>query len=255
MSQNQRKSNGVSNFVVLVILLTGLQAAVAQVEPGTPWRDAYLTELDVDFGGTGFHARWRLHRCECGDLYAQVEQVSPDNTETGELLVVAGKVLLSRGFEDQYTDIEPLIQAPSLMLQLAYNLLARAQPQGPYAVNEKQTWEVLEKEFDFKLDTGLATGIFAAPWGVNGNGWKTVDGQHRFDLVFQFTNPLPEDPEAKGALLLSGKLDFRGRQFPFQDGTDLGGWRIQWLSRDERESEVVPAGLMLKTLRQQAGSQ
>ena len=37
---------------------------------------------------------------------------------TGELLMVDGKVLLARNFEAQDPDIEPLIQAPSLMLSV-----------------------------------------------------------------------------------------------------------------------------------------
>jgi hypothetical protein len=247
----RRNSNRVSIFVALLILIAGLQTVHAQVEEGTLWREATITELDVDFGGTGFHARWRVHRCQCGDLYAQAEQVAPDGVVSGELLMVGGQVLLSRGFEGQGEDIEPLIQAPSLMLQLAYAMLNRSQPKGPYAVNEKQAWDVKEEEIDFKLDTGLATGIFPAPWGVKGSGWETAAGHRRFDLVFQFSNPAPGDPEASGSLLLSGDLDFRKQEFPLAETTDLGGWRIQWLSLDDRESEAVPEGLTLKTLRQQ----
>ena len=59
-----------------------------------------------------------------------VEQVAPDDMLTGELLMVDGQVLLSKGFEQQGADIEPLIQAPSLMLQLAYELLNRVSPKA-----------------------------------------------------------------------------------------------------------------------------
>ncbi len=127
-------------FAGLVMLLTGSQTAFAQIEKGTLWRDAVVTELDVDFGGTGFHARWRFQHCDCGDLQVMVEQVAPDGTLTGELLMVDGQALLARGFEQQGEDIEPLIQAPSLMLQLAYSMLTRSQPKGPSAVTGKQRW-------------------------------------------------------------------------------------------------------------------
>ncbi len=88
----------------------------------------------------------------------QVEQIAPDGVLTGELLMVNGQALLTRDFEEQGVDIEPLIQAPSLMLQLAYAMLNRSQPRGPYAVNEKQYWDETEKAIDFQLNTGLATG-------------------------------------------------------------------------------------------------
>jgi hypothetical protein len=236
-------------FAAVIGLLTGLQTASAQVDQGTLWKEASITELDVDFGGTGFHARWRLHRCQCGDLYARVEQVAPDGVLTGELLMVSGKALLARGFEGQGADIEPLIQAPSLMLQLAYDMLNRSQPKGPYAVFEKQSWNVKEKDIDYKLDTGLATGIFPAPWSVKGSGWKTGSDHRRFELFFQFANPLPEDTEATGSLTLSGDLDYRIQAFPYPETTDLGGWNIQWLSLDDEESEPLPAGQTLKALR------
>jgi len=235
-----------------VLLLTGLQTTVAQVEKGTLWRDAVITELDVDFGGTGFHARWRFHRCHCGDLQIQVEQIAPDGILTGELLMVDGQVLLSRGFEQQGGDIEPLIQAPSLMLQLTYELLSRSQPKGPHAVDEKQAWDETEKNRDFKLNTGLATGIFAAPWEIKGSGWKADSGHRRFELLFQFTNPTSENPGEISTITFSGNLDFRKQGFPYPESTNLEGWRIQWLSKDERESEAAPEGLTLKELRLQA---
>jgi len=238
-----------------VLLLTGLQAASAQVEKGTLWRDAVVTQLDVDFGGTGFHARWRFHRCHCGDLQVQVEQIAPDGTLTGELLMVDGQVLLSHGFEGQGADIEPLIQAPSLMLQLTYELLNRSQPQGPHAVDEKQVWDEKEKSLDFKLNTGLATGIFAAPWEIRGSGWKSESGHRRFELAFQFSNPSPENPEETSMITFNGDLDFRKQGFPYPESTSLEGWRIQWISRDDRESEAVPEGLTLKELRLQAKNQ
>ena len=239
-------------FVGCVLLLTGLQTATAQVAKGTLWRDAVVTELDVDFGGTGFHARWSYHRCHCGDLRVQVEQIAPDGMLTGELLMIDGQILLSRGFEQQGVDIEPLIQAPSLMLQLAYAMLNRAQPKGPHAVNEKQFWDKTEKTIDFNLNTGLATGRFAAPWGVKGSGWKTESGHRRFEMLFQFTNALPDQAEKTTSITFSGDLDYRKQEFPYPESTSLEGWRVQWISRNELESKAVAKGVTLKDLREQA---
>jgi len=242
-------------LIAVALLLTGVQTATAQVEKGALWRDAVITELDVDFGGTGFHARWIFHRCHCGDLHVQVEQVAPDGVLTGELLMVGGQVLLSRGFKQQGEDIEPLIQAPSLMLQLVYELLNRSQPKGPHAVDGKQAWDETEKKQDFKLDTGLATGAFAAPWRIKGSGWKTESGHRRFELLFQFTNPMPGNPEKTDLITFSGDLDFRKQDFPYVDSTSFEGWRIQWISLNDRKSEPAAGGLTLKDLRQQVKDQ
>jgi hypothetical protein len=242
-------------LIGFALLLAGLQTAAAQVEKGTLWRDAVITELDVDFGGTGFHARWVFHRCHCGDLLVQVEQVAPDGVLAGELLMVDGQALLARGFKQQGEDIEPLIQAPSLMLQLVYELLNRSQPNGPHAVGRKQVWDETEKKRDFKLNTGLATGAFAAPWGIKGSGWKAESGRRRFELFFQFTNPMPGNPEETDSITFSGDLDFRKQGFPYPESTSLEGWRVQWISLNDRESELAAEGLTLKDLRQQAKDQ
>lgn len=239
-------------FAACLMVLSGLQNVAAEVGEGTRWRDAVVTQLDVDFGGTGFHARWTFHRCQCGDLRVEVEQVAPDGVVTGDLLLVNGQVLLARGFEEFGADIEPLIQAPSLMLQLANAMLNRSQPKGPYVVDEKQLWDETEELIDFRLNTGLATGIFAAPWGVMGSGWKTDAGGYRFELLFQFTNAVPGEPTRKDSITLTGLLDFSQQAFPYPDSTSLDGWRMQWISENETESRPVENGLTLEKLRKQA---
>ncbi len=241
--------------LALIILFGGLQSAFPQLEKGTLWRDSVVTELDVDFGDTGFHARWRFHRCHCGDLQVKVEQIAPDGVLTGELLMVDGQVLLSRGFEQQGADIEPLIQAPSLMLQLAFELLNQSQPEGPNSIDDKKTWDKEEEKRDFKLDTGLASGAFAAPWSVKGSGWRTEAGHRRFEFLFTFANPVPGNPDGTDSITFSGDLDFRKQGFPYPASTSLEGWRVQWLSHGERESEPATEGLTLEKLRQQAKDQ
>ena len=238
-------------LIVLALSLAGSQVAIAQIAEGALWRDAVVTELDVDFG-SGFHARWRFHRCDCGDLQVMVEQVAPDDMLTGELLMVDGQVLLSKGFEQQGADIEPLIQAPSLMLQLAYSMLNRSQPEGPAAVKRKQNWRHTEKEMDFHLDTGLATGVFGAPWSVKGKGWITEQGHIRFDLTFSFTNSAPGQPKETGSIKFSGDLDFNEKDFPYSANDSFEGWRVQWISLNELRSKPAEEGLTLKTLREKA---
>lgn len=243
------------SLFAMTVIFVGLKAANAQVDEGTLWRDAVVTVLDVDFGNTGFHARWQYHRCHCGDLQVKVEQIAPDGMLTGELLMVDGQVLLSRGFEQQGVDIEPLIQAPSLMLQLAFELLNRSRPEGPNSVDGKQTLAKSEESRDFKLDTGLASGTFAAPWSVTGSAWKTEKGHRRFEFQFQFSNPTPDQLDEITAITFSGDLDFRKQGFPYPESTSLEGWRLQWLSLNDRESEPAAKELTLKELRKQAKNQ
>jgi hypothetical protein len=240
-----------SLLTALVLSMAGPRVVHAQIAEETLWRDAVVTELDVDFGA-GFHARWRFHRCDCGDLQVMVEQVAPDDMLTGELLMVDGQVLLSKGFEQQGEDIEPLIQAPSLMLQLAYSMLNRSQPKGPAAVSGNQKWRASEKSMDFHLDTGLATGVFGAPWSVKGKGWVTEQGHIRFELLFKFSNSAPGEAKQTGSITFSGDLDFSKQDFPYSDNDSFEGWRVQWVSHNERKANPAEQGLTLKALREKA---
>jgi len=239
------------SLLLVFLLLVGMQTASAQVEKNTLWRDAVVTILDVDFIGTGFHARWQYHRCHCGDLLVQVEQIAPDGMLTGELLMVGGQVLLSRGFEGQGENITPLMQAPVLMLQLTDAILNRSESKGPHAVSTKQKWDVEEDKADFNLRTGFATGKFAAPWRVDGSGWRTESGHRRFELNFQFSIPMPDDSVETSSIGFTGDLDFRKQGFPYPESTSLDGWKIQRFAIGEDESKLVSDGLTLKKLREE----
>lgn len=242
----------ICGFFTLLLVPAADNHALAGVKKDSLWRDAVVSELDVDFGGTGFHARWKFQRCDCSDIWVTVEQTAPDGILTGELLMVGGVVLLARGFEQQGTDIEPLIQAPSLMLQLAYSLLNVVEPDGPGAVVQNQQWDLEEQKLDFRLDTGLATGMFAAPWRVKGRGWRTETGSRRFELFFQFSAGEPGSASHSESITLSGNLDYRKEAFPYSGGTVLDDWRIQWISLNETDSRVVSDGMTLDELRQKA---
>ena len=247
----QPGNRGGTPLLLVLFLLIGMQTAFAQVDKNTLWRDAVVTELDADFTGTGFHARWRFHRCHCGDLLVEVEQSAPDGVLTGELIMVAGQVLLSRGFEGQGESITPLMQAPILMLQLADAILNRSEPKGPKAVTAKQKWDVEEDKIDFKLNTGFATGTFPAPWRVDGSGWRTESGHRRFELNFKFTIPSADDSGETSSITLTGDMDFRKQGFPFPETTVMDGWRIQYFAPGDKDSKLVSDGLTLKKLREE----
>lgn len=241
----------VKMIMFVLLLVAALPAATAQIDKNTQWRDAVVTDLNVDFPGTGFHARWQYHRRPGGDMLVRVEQVAPDGVLTGELLLVGGKVLLSRGFEGQGTSITPLMQAPLLMFQLANALLNRSEPGGPDTVGPRVDWDVEEAERDFNLNTGFATGTFAAPWSVTGSGWKTDSGQRRLELQFRFAIPGPENPDQTSSINFSGNLDFRKQGFPYPESTVLDGWRIQRFAIGEEDSALISDGLTLKSLREE----
>jgi len=242
-------NRGGALLLLILLFLSGMQSAAAQVDKNTLWRDAVVTVLDVDFTGTGFHARWQYHHCHCGDLLVKVEQTAPDGILTGELLMVGGQILLSRGFEGQGDNITSLMQAPILMRQLADAILNRSEPKGPKAVTAARKWDVEEEKSNFNLNTGFATGIFAAPWRVTGSGWRTESGHRRFELNFKFTIPTADNSGKTSSITFTGDLDFRKQGFPYPESTILDGWKIQRFAMGEKNSKPVSDGLTLKKLR------
>lgn len=257
--KNSFEQLSVKSWSLLVAVLLAAVCVIisppvyAQVDKNTMWRDAAITDMNVDFGGTGYHATYHFQRCDCGDLLMQVEQVAPDSTETGELLMIDGQTLLSRGFEGQGSNIAQLAQAPMLMLQLTDALLNRSQPEGPHAVEDSQQWDAEEPKIDFNLNTGFASGTFAAPWSVTGTGWQTVEEHRRFEMVFKFVSPEPDDPEATSYISFSGDLDYRKQEFPMPPATVMDGWNIQRFAEGEDESKSVSGGLTLKAVREEVG--
>jgi hypothetical protein len=222
------------------------------VPPRAGWHEARVTLLDVTFGDTGFHARWEYLRCDCGDVMVRLEQSAPDGVLTGELLLVEGKVIAARGLVAQAADLELMLQAPTLMLHLAFGLLQRSVPGGPGSVTERNAIAVQEPERDLEIDSGLSTGRFGAPWTVAGEVRPSGAAQRRFELALTFANPQPGDPERRDSIRFSGGQDFARDGFPLRDESSLAGWSLQWISRGETQPSPAPEDLTLGALRAEA---
>lgn len=240
-------------MILGLAVLAACGPAMAQepeIAPGTGWHEPQVTLLDVDFANSGFHARWEYFHCTCGDIMVRVEQSAPDGVLTGEMVLIDGQVLAARGMVAQAGDLELMLQAPTLMLQLAFGLLQRAIPGGPADVPIDQDIDVTENDIDVELNTGMANGRFAAPWRIQGRAWRGGPAKRRFRLNFEFA--LPDAPGQTSSIDFVGGQDYGGEAYPLHDATPLDGWRIQWLSKGETEPTDAPEELTLGDLRQQA---
>jgi len=224
-----------ANFFAALLLLSGLiywADAEAELPPETRWADPSSVRLDVEFPGNGYHATWDLFRCACGDLLVRSELSIPGETEKGETLLVAGRVVLSRGFGEHQEELGASLDAPALMMQLALRLLERSAPQGPSA--EKSVGEVTVEEpiNPIHLDSGSAAGSFWAPWSVQGTVQSESGSKRRFDLHFRFSTG-NEGEELAGSMRLSGLAEYAAGEFPLSAETPLQDWEISW--RDESD--------------------
>jgi hypothetical protein len=236
---------------MMLFLMAGWPSpsAAENVQPGTGWHEAFATLLDVDFGESGYHARWQFHHCACGDLLIRFEQSAPGDVDTGELLVLEKRLVLARGNLPASAEPASELQAPALMVQLAFGLLQRAIPGGPAAVEAELKIDLLERNADMTVETGMADAHFQAPWQIIGRAWPSGDGMRRFDFAFSFKNPLPDAPAPRSSIEFTGGQDFVRDDFPLGDAAPLTGWKMQWLDRENAPVEVPQEGMTLGEMR------
>ncbi len=195
------------------------------IGPNTAWGDVSAVRLDVEFPGDGYHARWLLHRCDCGDLLVESELSLPGEVEKGELLLVGQRAVLERGFKSEELESQMSWDAPALMMQLAVYLLERSIPGGPSGVVQNTVVSFAEPREGIALDSGNAVGGFPAPWEVTATVAPQGQSHRRFDLQFSFAVP---GQDVVAEMRLKGVGDYSKRDFPLEDEMPLRDWKISW---------------------------
>jgi hypothetical protein len=238
-------------LLTAALVLATTAGAAEPIPAGTPWSQPWFTRLDARFPGQGFHARWDVHRCACGDAWIEAEETVPEGVNTGELLLVDGRVLLVRGFAGRGEDLRAMVDSPMLMLQLLFVLLQKGEPGGPAAVSERRELKHADALYPLQLETGGAQGGFPAPWEVEGIAYRFGDGSHRFDLEFSFEMQVLGETPSVSEIHLSGILDYQPREFPLAADLDITGWQLIALRDDEAEHFAQAAPKTLAELREQ----
>lgn len=222
--------------IASLLTLASVPAMAAALGAEVQWKDPSSVQLEVDFPGDGYHASWQLFRCACGDLLIRSELVAPGEVTQGDILLVANRAVLLRGYGPN-AEQEVSFDAPALMMQLALRLLERAEPAGPSAISERRQVDVEDKINYINLDSGAAAGSFPAPWSVAGSIWPQADSQRRFDLVFTFSTPGAE--EQHGQMRLAGVAEYAAGEFPLAVDMSLQDWKLSW--RDDNDAAAKQA--------------
>lgn len=217
-------------FLLALAVPPGLQA---ELPAETRWADPSSVKLNVEFPGDGYHASWELFRCDCGDLLVHAELNVPGEVETGDLLLVGGRAVLTRGFGKYRAEAASSLDAAALMMQLALRLLERSEPGGPAKIAGPQEVDVLDEINHINLDTGSAVGGFRAPWTIRGEISPVAQTQRRFDLEFSFTVLIAPGEIQNAAMRLNGTAEYAETEFPVAGSSDLGEWDLSWRVEDD----------------------
>jgi hypothetical protein len=223
---------GLRPGLLLVFMLTIAASVLAGLPAETRWADPSSVQLNVEFPGDGYHASWELFRCDCGDLLVRAELNVPGEVETGELLLVQGRAVLTRGFGKYKEEAAASLDAAALMMQLALRLLERSEPGGPSRITESLEVDLLDEINLIHLDTGYAEGDFRAPWSIAGEISAVGETQRRFDLRFTFSAGAPGEVQ-QASMRLYGQAQYAETDFPVPGSSSIAEWDLAWRNEDD----------------------
>ena len=240
-----RAGRAVFAMAALLLALPGLAAGI---ESATRWADPSRVNLSVEFPGEGYHAQWTLFRCDCGDLLVHSELSAPGEVDKGETLLLQGRVVLSRGFGEDESELASSLDAPALMMQLTLRLLERSAPGGPAGISEAIEVDLLDEINPILLESDSAVGGFHPPWTVKGVIAPDGPQQRRFDLRFEFSVGAGSTVQ-QGAMRLKGWADFSDGDFPLPGSGSLDGWTLTWRDPQDPARSAAAAAKTLDELR------
>jgi hypothetical protein len=214
------------------ILLVTPALLQAELPAETRWADPSSVQLNIEFPGDGYHASWELYRCDCGDLMVSAELNIPGEVETGDLLLVGKRAVLTRGFGKHKAEAASMLDAAALMMQLALRLLERSEPGGPSKITGPLEVDLLDEINLIHLDTGTAEGSFLAPWSITGNISADSDTQRRFDLRFHFSVGVAGEVE-QASMRLSGFAEYADTDFPVPGSSAISEWDLAWRNEND----------------------
>ena len=217
---------------LLVFMLAISATLQAELPAETRWADPSSVQLNVEFPGDGYHATWELFRCDCGDLLVRAELNVPGEVETGDLLLVQRKAVLTRGFGKYKAEAAGSLDAAALMMQLALRLLERSEPGGPLRITGPVEVDLLDEINHIHLDTGSAEGGFRAPWSIAGSISAESETQRRFDLRFTFSAGAPGEVQ-QASMRLYGLAEYADTDFPVPGSSSIAEWDLAWRNEND----------------------
>jgi hypothetical protein len=159
------------------------------------------------------------------DLRVDIDITGSENAEHGTILMVGGRVFVSKGLAlESGAEIDAL-DGPLLYTILVTKVLGRALPAGPGIAVGPQKFAHRDDKTGIQFATPSAQGFISPPWSVAGTVTPKADRSVDFDLVLKWTavdnSKMPHPLETK----LSGSLA-HDKSFRLDDGMSLTGWTV-----------------------------
>lgn len=245
-------------FVALTLVpLPLLASADSGVPPSSPplesvarqdaghdvtWERFNRLDLEsTDRSGT-YHAQWSFELAENGDLRIGVDERNGSESRVGQVMLVSGRALLTKGVKLTGEQRIDFIDGPVLMCQLAINLLHYAFADGPQRVDSLKAFNLQEKLRTVIISSPHSTSYFSPPWKLSGNANPGGEGI-RFNQTFTYKrNPGDADDSE---VIFKGLWVNAPNAPELPDSLSLEGWDVSLI--DPASQDVAEDATCCKT--------
>jgi hypothetical protein len=162
---------------------------------------------------------------ENGDFRIDVDIFDAKQPQHGTIMMVAGRVMVSKGLIlTPGTEIDALDQ-PLLSLILVGKVLGRALPAGPGSVLAPQKVSHLDTTAGIQFATPSAQRSISPPWSVEGTVKPRPDHSFDFDLLLKWSGTDAANARHAVSMSLKGNLKHQSG-FRLDDSMALDGWSV-----------------------------
>jgi|SRR5215813_286487 len=151
---------------------------------GSPWYRANGAELRISTPGSSDYAQWKYAMPDADTLSIDFETKSQGSSQTGKILLVGGRAMLTKGFSPSKGYEIDALDIPVLNYQLAVTLLSQAFPSGPDKFDGKRAIQLFEQKRGIKIATISASGCYPPPWRLNGEMHRRDSEAIEFSFAF-----------------------------------------------------------------------
>lgn len=142
----------------------------------------------------------------------------------GQIMVVSGRVLASRGLDLKVGYEIDTLDSAILSFRLVRELLQCALPAGPGSINADEVVQYSEQVNPIRVGTPSAVGEFSAPWSVEGRVRRLNEETLSYALSFAYFAGPEASNQAK--MSLSGTWQQGKSAARFSDAMNLRDWKI-----------------------------
>jgi len=172
---------------------------------------------------------WHYEFAANRDLKIDIRVDTSRTQQAGALLLIDNNnTMLTRDLPLPKGQEHDAFGVPVLALQLVVDLLDRAIPGGPEALEDSREVNIADSLTPLAIAAGNIKGMVPAPWALAGTVTRDSGSRVEFDLTLSF-NPMLEGANS-AQMHFSGYWDKRPNAPVLPDSTKIEGWAVHLIS-------------------------